>query len=118
MPKVPDIALLEWQPDRIGAAHPFVSIIVPALNEEENLEAALSSLLRLDYSNYEVIAVYRSLTDRTGDDDLAWLRFRRAGKGCESIMSSSYPKVAGETQRVAARLRLAKGEWLLLPMPT
>jgi cellulose synthase/poly-beta-1,6-N-acetylglucosamine synthase-like glycosyltransferase len=48
MPKVPDIARPEWQPDASATA-PKVTVVVPALNEEEKLEAALHSLLALDY---------------------------------------------------------------------
>jgi glycosyltransferase involved in cell wall biosynthesis len=68
MPKVADISRPEW--DRKPATpigNPRVSIIVPARNEEENVAAALSTLLKIDYDNYEVIAVNDRSTDRTGD---------------------------------------------------
>ena len=45
---------------------PWVSIIVPARNEEEDTCATLTQLLALDYSNYELIAVDDRSTDRTG----------------------------------------------------
>src|ERR1019366_10560869 len=65
MPKIPDVARPEW--DRRPAGNPRVSIIVPARNEEENIEQALTQLLELDYENYEVIVVDDRSTDRTGD---------------------------------------------------
>jgi glycosyltransferase involved in cell wall biosynthesis len=65
MPTIPDIARPEW--DRKPAVSPRVSIIVPARNEEENIEQPLTALLNLDYENYEVIAVNDRSTDRTGD---------------------------------------------------
>src|SRR3954465_7444093 len=37
--------------------YPFVSIIVPAYNEAEVIQASLSSLLELRYPYYEIIAV-------------------------------------------------------------
>src|SRR5207253_6926585 len=37
--------------------YPFVSIIVPAYNEGEVIQASLSSLLELRYPYYEIIAV-------------------------------------------------------------
>lgn len=45
---------------------PFVSIIIPALNEEENIRAALLSLLNLEYEPFEIIVLNDRSTDRTG----------------------------------------------------
>ena len=42
---------------------PRVSIIVPARNEAEHIEAALLSLLQLDYPDYEVIVIDDGSTD-------------------------------------------------------
>jgi glycosyltransferase involved in cell wall biosynthesis len=65
VPKIPDLARPEW--DRSPVGNPRVSIIVPARNEEENIEQPLRQLLALDYDNYEVIAVDDRSTDRTGE---------------------------------------------------
>src|SRR5215470_5687422 len=65
MPRIADIAKPEW--DRQPAGHPRVSIIVPARNEEADIEQGLGSLLALDYDNYEVIVVDDRSTDRTGE---------------------------------------------------
>ena len=46
---------------------PKVSIILPARNEERYIEKCLSSLLKQDYSNYEIIAINDSSSDRTGE---------------------------------------------------
>ena len=45
--------------------YPFVSIIVPAFNEAEVIEASLASLLELRYPYYEIIAVDDGSTDET-----------------------------------------------------
>jgi glycosyltransferase involved in cell wall biosynthesis len=45
---------------------PRVSVIVAARNEERNIRTALSSLLALDYPDYELIVVDDRSTDRTG----------------------------------------------------
>ncbi len=44
---------------------PFVSVLVPARNEERGIEACLTSLLKQDYPNYEVVVVDDSSTDGT-----------------------------------------------------
>jgi len=48
-------------------AWPRVSIIIPARNEERNLEAALSSVLHLDYPDYELVVLNDRSEDRTGE---------------------------------------------------
>jgi len=83
MPSVADISRPEWDRDPVVASgdrlsanhfpanpaygHPRVSIIVPARNEELDIEQSLTRLLELDYDNYEVIAVDDRSTDRTGE---------------------------------------------------
>ena len=46
---------------------PEVSIIIPARNEERNLEEALRSVLSLDYPRYQVLVVNDRSTDGTRD---------------------------------------------------
>ena len=68
MPSVADISKPEWDRNPVAASgNPLVSIIVPARNEEEDIEQSLTRLLELDYDNYEVIAVNDRSTDRTGE---------------------------------------------------
>jgi chlorobactene glucosyltransferase len=44
---------------------PFVSVIVPARNEQDHIKRSLSSLLNQNYSNFEVIAIDDNSTDDT-----------------------------------------------------
>jgi chlorobactene glucosyltransferase len=50
-----------------GADAPFLSIVVPARNEERAIEAGMRSLLAQDYARFEVIAVEDRSADRTGE---------------------------------------------------
>ena len=54
-------------PSEPAAETPFVSVIVPARDEEQSIEQCLTSLLDMDYPAFEVIALndLRSL-DQTG----------------------------------------------------
>jgi len=65
MRRVADITRPEW--DRLPRPAPRVSIIVPARNEAPHVEAALRSVLALDYPNFEVFAVNDRSTDTTGE---------------------------------------------------
>ena len=53
--------LLELKEDEL----PFVSIIVPTLNEEINIEKCLSTIINLDYPNKEIIVVDGGSQDKT-----------------------------------------------------
>lgn len=64
--EVADVTEPEWEPGP-DAALPSLSIVVPARNEEADLETALRSLLHLNYPDYEVVAVNDRSTDRTGE---------------------------------------------------
>ena len=45
--------------------YPFVSVIVPARNEQDHIKRCLLSLLAQNYPNFEVIAIDDSSTDNT-----------------------------------------------------
>ena len=47
------------------SAYPFVSVCVPARNEQRDIEACLTSLLNQEYPNFEVIVVDDNSTDNT-----------------------------------------------------
>ncbi len=63
--EIADLTQPEWDPPEDFALPPL-TIVVPARNEEAEIEPALRSLLQLDYPQYEVIAVNDRSTDRTG----------------------------------------------------
>ncbi|HEV8493889.1 MAG TPA: glycosyltransferase [Candidatus Angelobacter sp.] len=63
--EVADLNQPRWNPPP-DAALPSLAIVVPARNEEAEIEPALRSLLQLNYPQFEVIAVNDRSTDRTG----------------------------------------------------
>ncbi len=46
---------------------PYVSVVIPALNEERFIENNLISLLHQDYKNFEIIVVDNNSTDKTAE---------------------------------------------------
>ncbi len=56
---------LKKRKDSGGAFEPFVSIIVPAFNEEKVVAKTIKSLLKSDYSNFEILVVDDGSTDAT-----------------------------------------------------
>ena len=65
MPRVADITRPEW--NRRLEPMPRVSIIVPARDEQEHVEAALASFAAQDYENLEIVAVDDRSRDSTGE---------------------------------------------------
>jgi len=63
--EVADLTQPEWNPAQ-DAVLPSLAIVVPARNEEAEIETALRSLLHLNYPLYEVVVVNDRSTDQTG----------------------------------------------------
>lgn len=68
--------------------YPPVSIIIPMRNEEKNVILCLSSLVSLDYPQYEIIIGNDSSTDKTRE---AVLRFKEEYKGKTKISLVDIP---------------------------
>ena len=64
LPKVPDLLDAAW--DASLASGPALTVIVPALNEAENVGACLESLLAQEYETLQILAVDDRSTDGTG----------------------------------------------------
>jgi cellulose synthase/poly-beta-1,6-N-acetylglucosamine synthase-like glycosyltransferase len=130
MPSVADISTPQWDrnPASGGAVSgaPRVSIIVPARNEQETIEQCLTQLLKLDYGNYEVIAVNDRSTDRTGEIMEAVERnFQAVSKKTGRTQSRGSPELRvihhrelpagwlGKTHAMWTATNAADGDWLL-----
>jgi len=120
MPHVADVSQPEWDRNPVRqAGNPRVSIIVPARNEEETIESALASLLKLDYDNYEVIAVNDRSTDRTGVIlDRMVQQSREGGSSASGLLRTVHhnelpPGWLGKTHAMWTAANQADGEWLL-----
>ena len=68
------LALAQWvrsrrrQRTHAGESYaPFVSVIVPAYNEEPVIKSTIISLLASDYENYEIVVVDDGSTDKTSE---------------------------------------------------
>jgi len=112
VPGIADISKHHW--DRRPAVPPRVSIIVPACNEEEDIEQCLRGLLAVDYENYEVIAVNDRSTDRTGEI-MEKVAASPAAHGCLKIVHvNELPSGwLGKTHAMWSAGLQATGEWLL-----
>jgi glycosyltransferase involved in cell wall biosynthesis len=93
-----------------GAA-PLVSLIVPARNEERNVEAAARSLLAQRYPSLEIIAVDDRSTDGTG----AILDALAAGEPRLRVVHIRElpPGWLGKNHALSVGAAAARGEWLL-----
>ena len=107
---VGSLALAQWlrsrRRERIHAGSefaPFVSIIVPAYNEELVVERTIRSLLASDYSNYEIIVV-----DDGSQDDTSKIVAAKFG-GDERVRLFTVAN-AGKAAALNTGLRHARGE--------
>ena len=113
VPKMTDVSLAEWN-RKPSTDSPRVSIIVPARNEEEHIEQTLIQLLRLEYDNYEVIAINDRSTDRTGEVMNLVASSSQAGERLRVIHISSLPSNwLGKAHAMWTAAKQASGDWLL-----
>ena len=115
-PKIADVSRPEW--DKKPASNPRVSVIVPARNEEDDIERTLTNLLVLDYENYEIIAVDDRSTDQTGVIMEQLCAGSRAGVPTPHKLSVIHvdelpPGWLGKTHAMWSAGKQATGEWLL-----
>jgi len=68
---------LGWFPSRKD--YPLVSVLVPARNEERNIEKCIKSLLQQDYPSYEIIVLDDESEDRT------WQILSRLAQGNDNL---------------------------------
>ena len=112
MSKVADISRPEW--DRKPATDPSVSIIVPARHEEERIGPTLRTLLKLDYDNYEIIAVNDRSTDRTGEVMDRIASTPEASSRLKVIHVAELPPGwLGKVHAMWSAANQASGDWLL-----
>ncbi|HMC29463.1 MAG TPA: glycosyltransferase [Candidatus Angelobacter sp.] len=111
--EIADLTRPEWAPPA-DAPLPSLAIVVPARNEEAELEPALRSLLQLDYPRYEVVAVNDRSTDRTGAimDQLAAEPASR-GRLCVAHVPELPAGWLGKLHAMWLGARQGRGEWLL-----
>jgi glycosyltransferase involved in cell wall biosynthesis len=115
MPSVADVTKPEWNRNPVAdSGNPRVSIIVPARNEEQDIEASLRTLLALDYDNYEVIAVNDRSTDRTGE---IMERVAQQELGVSRLRVIHHRELPsgwlGKTHAMWTAANAATGDWLL-----
>lgn len=90
---------------------PMVSIILSALNEENDIEEAVLSLLKLNYPRLEIIV----LNDRSTDNTPAILNNLQARYPTLKVyhIDELPPRWFGKNHALQCGANVAKGEWLL-----
>lgn len=100
------------EPASVGTASgtPFLSIVVPARNEERAIEAALGTLLAQDYPAFEVVVVDDRSTDRTRE---ILVRFAADPRLVVVDGAEPPPGWLGKPHALFQGARVAKGDLLL-----
>jgi cellulose synthase/poly-beta-1,6-N-acetylglucosamine synthase-like glycosyltransferase len=115
MRTVANITTPEWNRSPVvPSGNPRVSIIVPARNEEADIDLSLTRLLELDYDNFEVIAVNDRSTDRTGEI-MENVAARPTSHGRLRVIHHRELPAGwlGKTHAMWTATNAAKGDWLL-----
>lgn len=95
----------------IPSPAPKISIIIPARNEEENIETCIDSLLKQDYPDFEILVVNDRSIDRTGE---IISRLDKENEKVQAIHIESLPEFwTGKNNALFTAVKQAKGEWYL-----
>ena len=110
---IADLTRPEWL-RATDASLPSLTIVVPARNEEAEIEEALRSLLALDYPKLEVIAVNDRSTDSTGTimERLATEPGAQARLRVIDVRELP-PRWLGKTRAMWLGAQQGSGEWIL-----
>src|ERR1700758_4858985 len=112
LPRIPNLLDARYAEPLPPRATPLISVIVPACNEEVNIEAALRSLLAIQSVPIEILVVDDRSTDQTGAilDRIA-AEFR---SGLTVIHIAELPPGwLGKPHAMALAARQATAPWLL-----
>jgi chlorobactene glucosyltransferase len=98
-------------PQEAPEAGPLVSVVIPARNEEANIESCLGSVLAQTYRPLQVIVV----DDNSSDGTAAILaRMQAAHPELEVVQGQPLPEGwVGKNHAVHQGVALARGEWLV-----
>jgi chlorobactene glucosyltransferase len=110
--KVPEVDATSSLPPG-GGEWPFVSIVVPARNEERNLPRLLPTLLAQHYPAFEVIVVDDQSTDATSRILVEW---QARDPRLKVVRGEELPREEGWKGKPHAMYqgaREARGEWIL-----
>lgn len=102
------------RPQQLESELPFVSVIVPARNEERNIAGCVESLLAQTYPAYEILVVDDGSTDDTPRllDSLS--RENSSGHELRTVRVDNLPSGwAGKPHALHTGASAAGGEWLL-----
>jgi cellulose synthase/poly-beta-1,6-N-acetylglucosamine synthase-like glycosyltransferase len=91
---------------------PFVSIIVPVFNEGKIITRSVQSLLKLDYSNYEIIIVNDGSTDDTKEIVESLVGFKEGVHNKIKISLINKPN-GGKSSALNLGIKVSKAEFVL-----
>ncbi|AET67430.1 glycosyl transferase [Desulfosporosinus orientis DSM 765] len=103
-----------WKNDNSNnhTIYPPLSVIIPACNEEESIEQAVTQLISQDYPSLEIVLVNDRSTDQTGAI-LEDLKVKYPQLKVITIFDLP-PNWLGKNHAVYQGVKEATGEWLLL----
>lgn len=90
---------------------PFISVLVPARNEEGKIERCIESLLKQDYPNFELVIIDDRSTDRTGEIIAS---FAKGDSRVRHVEGKDAPDGwIGKCNALAHAVGYASGDWFV-----
>ena len=104
--------VLTPQYDTSGAELPFLSVLVAAKDEQDNIARCVSTLLEQDYPNFELIVINDRSSDHTAQ--IVQRLFADDSRGRLVNIVELAPGWTGKNHAMWTGIKQAKGDWLLM----
>lgn len=104
--------LSEYTFNDVKNFNPFVSIIIPVFNEEKILDMTIESLLKLNYSAYEIIIVNDGSNDNTREVAGSLVGYKN-GIYNKIKISLINKENNGKSNALNAGIKISRGEFIL-----
>ncbi len=90
--------------------HPFVSILIPAHNEQDVIEDTVNNILKLEYTNFEIILI----DDRSKDNTASIIKkLEKEHKNIKTLIRQP-DAMAGKSAVLNDAMKIASGEAVLV----
>lgn len=102
----------KYSVEKLNNYYPFVSIIVPVFNEGKVVQSSITSLLEMDYPNYEIVVVNDGSSDDTEEVASEMVGYHQGKRSMVKVSLINKPN-GGKSKALNAGIQYSDAEFVL-----